>query len=339
MAVFTGLVVVLFVLAIIEASLLHLRRSAVAASGDEGDAQARRLLDLLDRLPRVLNAVLLAVLFTQVTATTVAGLVAHRISDDIGVTVTTVLVTIVLFVYGEAIPKTIAIRNPLRYARRLVVPIHWLDVVLGPFVRALLWFAERQSPRTDGHPNDVVSERELRHIAGQAAAAGQIEPSDADLIERSLELGDLRAERLVVPIERVVSVAGNTPVSDALDVALAAGHRRLAVHGPSPEELTGFVRLRDLAATAASNPRAPVSDVERQAPHIGHRAPVIDVLRTMQSTRRHLGIVENDDGCTIGILTVEDIVEELVGSIHEPHPDGHDAAERDGDSPGTKEDT
>jgi CBS domain containing-hemolysin-like protein len=153
-AVFAAIVATLFVLGLMEASLLHLRRSEVAASAEQGDAGSDRLLGLLDRLPRVMNAVLLAVLFAQVSGTTVAGLAARRFSDDIGVTISTVAVTMVLFVYGEAIPKTIAIRRPLPYARRLVRVISWLDILLGPFVAVLLWFADLQTPTPVSQPTD-----------------------------------------------------------------------------------------------------------------------------------------------------------------------------------------
>lgn len=318
-ALFVVLVVALFGLAIIEASLLHLRRSAVAARASDGDERSVRLLTVLDHLPRVMNTVLLTVLFAQVTATTVMAALARQLSAGLGVTVTTVVVTVVLFVYGEAIPKTIAIRDPLRHARRLVGVVQVMDTLLGPFVKVLLWVAELQSPKTAGSGAfDIVTERELRLISSDAAIAGAIERSDAELIERSFRLGDLRTAGVLVPLGDIISVSASSPVDAALDVALGAGHRRLPVHETSPDHLTGFVRLRDLARVASSNPSAPVSDVMRAALHMPVDSKIIDVLRTMQATTRHLALVENADGATVGMITIEDIVEELVGSIREP---------------------
>ena len=321
---FAALVAVLFALAVIEASLLHLRRSAVAEGVAVDDKRTVRLRALLDRLPQVMNAVLLAVLLTQVTATTVAGVAARHISDDIGVTVTTVVVTVVLFVYGEAIPKTIALRDPLRQARRLVGLTHALDVLLAPFVSGLLWFARLQSPTPSaGETADTVTERELRHIAGRAAARGQIERSDAELIERSFRLGDARARGIMVPLGAVVSVANDGLVREALNLALATGHRRLGVYEDSPNQLTGFVRLRDLAEAAASRPATSVSDLSRQGLRLPMDARVIDVLRTMQSTGQHFAVLADPRDRTVGIVTIEDIVAQLVGSISEPPPAHH----------------
>lgn len=122
-------IVVVFVLAAAETALLRVRPSAVVVEAEAGDRRSDDLLRLLDDLPRVLNAVLLTVLFSQVTVATIAGVLAQRWLGSGAVTVATVLVTLVLFVYGEAIPKTFAVRQPLLVARRLAVPIRWLSIV------------------------------------------------------------------------------------------------------------------------------------------------------------------------------------------------------------------
>ena len=128
------LVACLFVLAMVEASLLHVRRSAVAADAANGDRGSQRLLGLLDELPTVMNTVLLAVLLVQVSSTAIAGALAQRWFGGTGITIATIAVTVVLFIYGEAIPKTIAIADPARYARRFSRLVHVLGVVLGPVV-------------------------------------------------------------------------------------------------------------------------------------------------------------------------------------------------------------
>ena len=318
-ALFAVLVVVLFVLALMEASLLHLRRSAVVADAASGDRSARRLLELLDDLPRVMNAILLAVLLSQVTATAIAGLLAARLSEGGGVTIATVAVTVVLFIYGEAIPKTVAIRRPRHSARRLAPLTRAVRWVLGPVVAVLVWIAEVQSPRSrDLDEHGGVSEDELLHLTGEAAAAGHIEPSDAELIERSFDLGDLRAGEILVPLERVVGTPTTTPVSEALSILIAAGHRRLVVSERSPERVVGFVRIRDLADAATSQPELPVGELVQEALAVGADDLIIEVLRAMQAAGRHLAVVRAASSDVVGILTVEDIVEELVGSIDEP---------------------
>ncbi len=314
-----ALVAVLFVLAMVEASLLHVRRSAVAAQSSETDGQSQRLLGLLDELPTVMNTVLLAVLLTQVTATALAGVLAQRWIGGSGITIATLAVTVVLFVYGEAIPKTIAIADPVRHARRLSGLVGTLNAVLGPLVWILVWFARWQSPgirRIDA--TRAISERELRHLTDEAAEAGEIERSDAELIEKSFTLGDLQVCDIMIPIEEVVSVAASTPVEAALHSAIGAGHRRLIVHDGSPDRALGFVRMSDLSHATTTGSDSTAGAHVRNALKVDSAALVIDVLREMQRTQCFLAVVTNADDSAVGIMTVEDIFEELLGDIDEP---------------------
>lgn len=307
------LVVALFGLALVEASLLHVRRSAVVVDAQTGDRRSERLLGLVDDLPRVMNAVLLAVLLCQVTAATIAGVLARRWVGSAGVTVATLVVTIVLFVYGEAIPKTLAIRQPLRIARRLSGPIRSLTGILRPAVSALVWVADVQSPRTE--TDTSVGEKELRHLAREAASAGRIEASDAELVERSFAFGDLCVEQIMVARADVVAVSADTPVEEALRAAIAAGHRRLPVFEGGLENIVGFTRLRDLADAGSEDSAGIVAERIRPALSVRSTMLVIDVLRAMQSSTRHLAVVLDDADETEGILTIEDAVRELVGTI------------------------
>jgi CBS domain containing-hemolysin-like protein len=315
--VFIALVVALFVLALIEASLLHLRRSEVAVEAVAGDRAAARLLQLLDDLPRVMNAVLLAVLLGQVTATTIAGVLARRWFGGTGITIATVTVTILLFVYGEAIPKTLAIRQPLKIARRLSGVTRWMSVILRPFVSVLVFVANKQSPAGTTDTVTAISEEELLHLADEAANAGRIEESDAELIERSFTIGDRHTGEIIVLRDDICAVPHDTPIDVALRIAIAAGHRRIPVFRGSLDHIVGFVRLRDLADPAAAEQHFEVAQLTQQPLTVRPEISVIDLLRSMQSSGVHMAVVVDADGHTMGIATIEDAVEELVGTIED----------------------
>ena len=314
------LVGMLFVMALIEASLLHSRRSAVATRADAGDRRAQQLLGLLDDLPRVMNAVLLAVLLCQVSATTISGAIAREWFGSSAATATAIVVTMVLFVYGEAIPKTIAIRRPTEIATRLVAPTRVVATILRPFVSLLVWIADLQSPRSGALDADPgVDEDELLHLADEAAAAGRIERSDAELVERSFSVGDRRAGQIMVPRADVVTVRATMSVTDALRTAIEVGHRRLPVIDDHSGAIIGVVRLRDLAHAATTDPTSTITDHIRDTFPIPESHMAIEVLRHMQSTGHHLAVVMGHEPVeAVGILTIEDIVEELVGTIEEP---------------------
>ena len=319
LAVLVGLISCLFVLAMAEASLLHVRRSAIAADAAGGDRGSQRLLSLLDDLPEVMNTVLLAVLLVQVSATAIAGVLAQRWFGGIGITIATAALTVALFIYGEAIPKTIAIAHPARHAHRFGPLVRTLRALLGPVVSILVRIAKWQY-RGDSTADTVsaVSEGELLHLTGEAAAAGRIDPSDAELIEKSFTLGDLRVVEIAIPMAEVVSVATSTPAASALQTAIDAGHRRIVVHDGSPDRIVGFVRLRDLADSLSIGDGAVARNSVRDPLFVDRSAFVIDVLRDMQRTRCHLAVVTGADAVAVGIVTIEDIIEELLGEIDEP---------------------
>ena len=308
------LVGALFLLALAETSLVHVRRSAVAVDADAGDAGAARLLALLDDLPRVMNAVLLLVLLAQVTAATLAGFLARNWLGGAGVTVATAAVTMVLFVYGEAIPKTIAVRRPYATARKVAGPVRAVGVLLRPVVSALVVIADAQTRGSGIDPVGAVSEAELRHLAEDAASAGRIDESDADLIERSFVFGDLEVGEVRVPRDEIVAVSSATAVSDALRIAIEAGHRRLPVYDGGIDRIIGFVRMRDLAAPTV-DPDSAVGTLLREALEVPQSISLVEMLRLMQRRRIHLAVVADEDGGTAGIVTIEDVAEELVGSI------------------------
>jgi CBS domain containing-hemolysin-like protein len=316
-----ALVGVLFILAMVEASILHSRRSAVAALAADGDVKAKKLLAQLDDLPTVMNTVLLVVLLVQVTSTALAGFLAQRWFGGTGITIATLGVTAILFIYGEAIPKTMALADPVRHARRFSPVIAALTVVARPAVAVLVQIARLQSPGSDvAYRASAVSEGELRHLTDEAAAAGKIDQSDAELIEKSFTLGDLRVAEILIPLGEVVSVAETAPVDASLRTAIDSGHSRLIVHDGSPDRVKGFVLLRDLANASSVDQGLLTASQVRPALTVARDERVIDVLREMQRTRCHLVVVADADDVALGIVTVDDIVEEMLGDIDEPEP-------------------
>jgi len=319
-----GLVILAVFLAAAEASLLRVSPVRARVMADDGDRRAARVAALVEDLPRVLNAVLLVVLLTQIGAATVAGYIAERHFGNLGVTLVSVGLTLVMFVYAEAIPKTIAVRRPLFVARIVALPVRLLTRAIRPIVSVLIWFADLQAPGRGVMATAAVSEAELRRMAAEAEQAGEIDASDFELIERAFRVGDASVAEAVVPRTEVVAVPGTESVRNALDVALSAGHRRLPVYESNLDEITGVVRLRDLAAEVADGSEGPVASLQRPALVIPETRRVIDVVRDMQGQGSTLAVVIDEHGGTTGIVTIEDLLEELVGEIaegQEPVPD------------------
>ncbi len=303
-------------LAAAETSLLRVS-SIRAATLARKDSRGRRLAALVDRLPQVLNTILFAALLAQIVAATVVGILAERWFGSLGVTLASILLTLILFVYAEAIPKTYAVRHTDRVALLVAGPVALLERVLRPLVWLLVALADLQSPGKGVTTSPTVTEEELRLLAGHAAAEGQIEPHDAELIHRVFRFGDRRADDIMVPRTEIVGVTSDTPVQEAIQEALRSGHRRLVVYEEDLDHITGIVRLRDLVAVPPERSDMTVGQLSEEPLAVPESKRIVALLREMQTTGTHIALVIDEYGGTAGLVTIEDIVEELLGSISE----------------------
>lgn len=323
----TLLLSVFFALA--EASLLRVSKFRARELAQSGDGRAKRLARLLARLAEVLNLILLLALLSQIGAATVTGLLAQRWFGNVGVSVASGILTLVLFVYGEAIPKTYAVRHAERAALLVSRPISALDRALGPVVRALVWLADIQMPGKGITTSPTVTEGELRLLADEARQEGEITEHDRELIERAFRFGDRRVDEIMVPRPDIVAVEVETPLDEVVEIALRHGHRRLPVYSGSLENVVGIVRLRDLIAAQ----RGGVEDLSQIVTRIlavPESRRVTSLLHEMQERNDHLALVVDEYGVTAGLVTVEDVAEELLGTIssdqapHRIEKEGHD---------------
>jgi len=298
-----------------EASLLRVQRVRVEVQAAAGDRRSMKLLGLLDDLPRVLNTVLLAVLLVQIGAATATGVLSGRHFGNLGVTLASIALTVILFVYAEAIPKTYAIRHPYTVARATALLVAGLAWLLRPIVSVLVSFADLQAPGTGIATSSVVTEEELRRLALDAAAEGSIDETDRTLMERAFDLGDRTVDEILTPRTEIVAVPVESTILEALEIAVHSGHRRLPVYEGDLDDVHGIVRLQDLAAAVTESPDAPVltvATIELVAPETKR---VIDLLSEMQRSGVHLAVAVDEHGGTAGIVTIEDVVAELVGRV------------------------
>ena len=313
--VLLALLVAAFVLGASEAALLRVQRVRVEVAATQGDRRSIQLMHLLDDLPQVLNTVLLVVLLVQIGAATVMGMLSGRHFGNLGVTIASVALTVVLFVYAEAIPKTYAVRHPYQVARATQPILSALTWVLRPVVSVLVWFADLQAPGSGIAATTTVTEDELRRLASHAAVEGSIEESDRELMERAFEMGDRTVDEILTPRTDMVAVGAEATIAEALEVAIHSGHRRLPVYEGDLDHIRGVVRLQDLAAAITDSPDAAVSKVTTRELVVPETKRVIELLSEMQTAGVHLALAIDEHGGTAGIVTIEDVVSGLVGRV------------------------
>lgn len=302
-------------LAAAEVSLLRVQRASAMVSAEGGDRRAGDLLALLDDLPVVLNTVLFLVLLAQVGSASIATFLAQRWFGNLGVTIATGVVTIALFLYGEAIPKTLAVRSPWSVARRFTPALRILVRIARPVVAGFVRLADLQSPG-QGAVLTSLTEEELRALAHEAAETGAIEPHDATLVDRSFDFGDRSVSEIMVPRNEIVAIDAGEDVAAAFAGAIATGHRRLPVHTGDLDSIAGVVRLRDVAAATQTSPSTRASELMNEVITCTPTDRIARLLRDMQTSGSWMAIVVGEqDRRTVGLVTIEDVVAELVGEI------------------------
>ena len=291
-------------------------------SADDTDpAHAGVLVGLLARRGQVLNPVLFLVLVCHLAIATIVAVVAYEHWGRSAVLVALGIELVVLYVAAEAAPKTWALQNtdvaavrvaPLVRALAALAPLRWI-------LRLLIGVANLLVPGKARKEGPSVSEDELLALAGVAAEASVIEASERALIESIIEFGDTIAREVMVPRTEMVTVGDDFRVDAAIEVAIAHGFSRLPAYGQGGiDDITGIVYAKDLMrAERDGHSEEPIRDLLRPARVVPETKRVAELLREMQSEQFHIAIVIDEYGGTAGLVTLEDVIEELVGEIQD----------------------
>ncbi len=323
----TGLVVAVLLLlalsgffALAETALVRTTKSRARSLREEGHRGARALVRLTESPERFLNPLLLLVLVCQLTSATLVGVLAGHLFGAAGVIVATAVEVIVIFVLFEAVPKNFAVQHPDR-AALLTAPFIDRLLALWPVrvvAGALLAIAQGVMRLLgEGAETVRVTESEVLAMADVAHEDAAIASEERAFIHSVIEFGDTIVREVMVPRPDMVDVPATTSVRDALAVAVASGRSRLPVLGEAGvDDVVGIVHLRRLAALVADG-RGDESVAEHldDAHFVPETKKVAALLLEIRRAQAHLFIVVDEYGGTVGLVTLEDVLEELVGEI------------------------
>lgn len=312
------LLLVSLLLAAAETALTRMTRAKASALVEDGRPGAEALLELVTHPERFLNPVLLVVLVCQLVQASLTGVLAARLFGGWGVAIATFFNVVVVFVLAEAAPKTWAVQHPERAALASARPVAWL-VAFAPLrwlSRALIGLTNVILPGKGLKEGPFVSEQELLALADVAVEEDVIEAEERQLIEHIIEFGDTIVREVMVPRPDIVAVPADLRVADAMEVVILNGYSRLPAYGEDSDDVLGLVYAKDLMrADRDGHGDEPVSSLLRPAHFVPETKRIATLLREMQTGQYHLAIVVDEYGSTAGIVSLEDLIEELVGEI------------------------
>jgi putative hemolysin len=315
-----AVVVVLFVLSIFlalaETAFVRMSRIRALALAEDGNRRAERLAVMLEQPEQTLNSVLLLVLVSQLTSATLIGVLLEGAAGAWGVVIGIVLQILLFFVIGEVAPKTFAVQHTER-AALAVTPLLWFLTQFAPLrllSRGLIGMANVILPGRGLKEGPFVTEEEIRTMADVAASEEVIEREEQALIHSIFEFGDTVVREVMQPSPDVVTVDCDDTIEAGIEAAIDRGYSRLPAR--DGDDIEGLVYLKDLVRRArAGEGDQPVRTAVRPASFVPEQKRVAELLREMQTEHFHMAVVVDEYGATSGIVTLEDLLEEIVGEI------------------------
>jgi CBS domain containing-hemolysin-like protein len=335
LVIVTGLVLVAGLLSAAEAALGGFSRARAEELEDEQRPGARRVLKILDDPPRYLNSALFLRLLAETGAIVLATLV---VQDALGskrwavVGVSVAVMLLVSFVVIGVGPRTLGRQHSERIALALAGVIIAVTRVLGPVPQVLIMIGNAITPGKGFSEGPFASEAELRELVDLAEASSVIESDERAMIHSVFELGDTIVREVMVPRTDVVYIERHKTLRQAMSLFLRSGFSRVPVVGEDLDDIVGFAYLKDVARRVFDRKDAEttehVDSVMRPVLWVPDSKPADDLLREMQQSRKHVAVVVDEYGGTAGLVTIEDILEEIVGEITDEFDRGETPLER-----------
>ena len=303
-------------LAIAEAAISRMTRVRALALREDG----RRNAVLLERIeadpPRYLNSIYLAVMFAQNGSAILIAIIAEHEFGTLGVTLLSVGFTLLYFVFVEAMSKTFGILHSDRMALALAPFVYGLSRVFSWPTRLLIGLANILLPGKGLKTGPFVSEEDIRSMAEVGREEGAIEAEETEMIHSIFEFGDTIVREVMVPRPDIVAIDVKKSLRSVQDLVLKHGYSRLPVYRDQMDEVVGIVYAKDvLKALHQRKTDVPLEDIVRKPHFVPESKKVAELLREMQKEKFHIALVLDEYGSVTGLVTLEDLLEELVGEI------------------------
>lgn len=243
-------------------------------------------------------------------------------AEEIALALVVTLISFLSLVLGELIPKSLALRSAEKYALFIGRPLVVLSWITRPFV----WFLTASSnlvlrifSDSTTFSETRLSPEELQQLVGEAAEAGAVDPTAGEIASRAIDFSELSAGQVMVPLHRVVAIPREASPDQVQQIMLEEGHNRMPVYDGTLDRIVGYVTVRDLLSLYWDRHLIVLEDAIRPAYVVPDTMRAVDLLTEMRKRRTQIAFVVNEHAVTTGIVTLEDLVEELVGDIFSEH--------------------
>lgn len=323
--------------AMARSALINMRRPRLVELEQKGVTSARAIQELTENSGRLLATAEVGALLGLVFATGIAAwgfvpavfdwlvsldlvFVPPEVWQIIAFLIVMFAGALFLFVFGRLVPEALAVRYTEPLALALIRPMQVVSVLLSPLVRFAVVLSNLLSIPMGGQKREsasLVTEEEIKTMVDAGEEEGLIHEDEKEMILSVLDFGDTVARQVMVPRIDMTALDVNTPFDEALDLVVSAGHSRVPVYHGSIDEIVGILYAKDMLKMLRDGKKPPLEQMRRQVLFTPESKRVSELLQELQKTRVHVSIVVDEYGGTAGLVTIEDILEEIVGEIQD----------------------
>jgi CBS domain containing-hemolysin-like protein len=308
-----------------ETALARVSKASIDQLRKDGSKPAARLIKLLDDRAKYVNSLM----FAHLTLSTIAIVLVTTVSLDIFVdnnlalVISSAVMVLVGYIVLGVAPQTLGRQRADKIALSTVRLTRMITVIFGPLSRAFILVGNAITPGQGFREGPFSTQAELRELVDMAGADSVIEDDERQMIHSVFELGDTIAREVMVPRTEMVWIETHKTLRQAMSLGLRSGYSRIPVVGEGIDDIVGVVFVKDIARRVfehqESQTTEKVSDLMRPAFMVPDSRSVDELLRDMQSARTHLAVLVDEYGGTAGLVTIEDVIEEIVGEISDEH--------------------
>ncbi|MCH5187009.1 MAG: HlyC/CorC family transporter [Oscillospiraceae bacterium] len=303
-----------------ETAFLSFNRIKMKNEADDGDKKAKRILRMAEDYDKLLSVILIGNNIVNILASSLSTILFARLilNRDLSVTVSTAVMTVLVLIFGEITPKTLAKRLPDSFVRFAAPVLAFISVLLTPLAYVFNKWQSFISGWFKDSGEDAVTEEELLTIIDEATEGGELEEQEGELIKNAVKFYDLDVTDILTPRVDMEGADISWDRSRVADMFNETGFSRLPVYDDTPDDIQGVLYQKDFFRQTSDRPW---TELIRPATYVYAEMKVSRLLKLFQESKSHMVIVQDDYGGTVGVVTLEDVLEELVGDIYDEHDD------------------
>ncbi|MBQ3843264.1 MAG: HlyC/CorC family transporter [Ruminiclostridium sp.] len=299
-----------------ETAFTSANKIRLKSRAENGSKKAENALAIIERYDKTLTTILIGNNIVNILTSSLATVLFIKLLGTHGTLVSTVAVTVVVLVFGEILPKTLAKMHAENFACAVSGIMKFLMIVFTPLSAVFILLQKGVSRLFGGKGGEVsMTEQELMQIIDEIEDEGVLEEQESDLVRSALEFDETLVSAIITPRVNVAAAEINTGVEEMKELFLREGYSRIPVYEKSVDHIVGIVKHKDFFEKLVSGESFYVRDLVQETMFVPGLMKIPDVLRKMQRSKTHLAVVVDQYGGTDGIVTIEDIMEELVGEI------------------------